>query len=308
MLLTGHTATWNLCAPIALPRAGYAAGVLDGRWIVAGGSYWTPEGKRRTTAVDALDAHCNCWSTLPSMPIAMSDAASVTIGNKLYVLGGADDAGSSRAVYDFDGKHWVHRQDMQLPEARMSGAAVTDGHRIYLLGGISTEGDYSSGLRSAWSMDPEHAKDGWRRLPDCPCDPRISFAATMLHGRILLFGGYRAAGSEHQNLADVWSYNLSTQAWTKAGMLPEGRRAMWASSVNDTVYLFGGYTDTFSADILAWRNGVAHPIAQLPQAVADAKFFPIGCYWYTVGGETAIHVRGAHTWAGSIPVLCKEKM
>lgn len=307
MLLIGSGTTWKACAPLALPRSGYAAGILSHRFIVAGGSYWTTQGKERTSLVGAFDPQCNCWLALPSMPVAISDAASVVVENQLFVIGGADRYGGSREVYAFDGDRWVHRSDMRLPEARMNGAAVTDGHRIYLMGGMSLEGNYSSGIRSFWSIDPADASRGWERLPDCPGPSRVAFAATWIGRRIIILGGYRAEGSEHENLTDIWSYDVRDKTWRMLGRLPEGRRAMWAFAVDHTIYLLGGYTDDFSSDILVWRDGKVIERKKLPEAVADAKFFRIGCNWYTTGGEVAIHIRGGHTWAGKISSSCEEK-
>jgi N-acetylneuraminic acid mutarotase len=198
-------------------------------------------------------------------------------------------------------------QDMQLPEARMNGAAVTDGHHIYIVGGISIAGDYSSGLRSVWSIDPEHVKEGWTRLPPFPFDPRMAFGASMLNKQLMLFGGLSAEGAEPHNLDDIWSYDTSTQTWSKVGVLPEPMRAMWAATEGNQVYLFGGYTNTFSSTILTWNNGRVTRFGTLPEPVADAQFFSIGCYWYTAGGETAIRQRGVHAWAGRFPAPCRKE-
>lgn len=75
---------------------------------------------------------------------------------------------------------------------------------------------------------------------------------------------------------------------------------MWAAASDGGVLLFGGYTDNFRAEILAVRDGAVFRIGDLPEAVADAGFFQIGPNWYTAGGETGQHIRGAHTWSGEI--------
>ncbi len=306
MLLVGHLASWSVRAPLPLPRAGYAAGLVHGQWIVAGGSYWSSQGKQRTAEASSYKVQCNCWQSAAPMPVTLSDASSVVINNMLYVLGGATDAGASRAVYRFDGKEWKHLSAMQLPEARMNAATVAIGTHIYLFGGITAAADYSSGLRSAWSFDVSHPQQGWTPLPECACKPRISLGAAALHGKIYLFGGYLAEGTNHTNLDDIWAYDPASRTWAAAGKLPEGRRAFWAAADNDAIYLFGGYTDTFSDDILVYCNNAVQPAGKLPEAVADARFFLSHHHWYTTGGEVGIRLRGAHTWAGTIPDVCKE--
>jgi N-acetylneuraminic acid mutarotase len=293
---------WTQHTPMPQPRAGYAAGVLSSRMIVAGGSFWMGETKQRTKAVDAFDPHCNCWSSLPPLPVALSDAAGVTVANTFYLLGGTDGKQGLRDVYVFDGSTWLRRDDLQLPEARLYGAAITDGHRIYVMAGISVLDDYASGIRTVWSIDPSHPKGGWQRLPDCDCDPRANAGAVAFSGSLWLIGGLRATTGDQQNLSDIRSFDLKTQRWKLAGSLPHGRRALWAGLAGDRILLFGGYTDRFCSDILTIRDGDVSYIGDLPEPVAAAAFLQIGAQWYTAGGEIGQHVRGKITWSGSIPI------
>ena len=289
---------WTACAPLPEPRAGYAAGVLAGRLIVAGGSSWIGGKKSQTAATDAYDPECNCWSRLPPLPAALSDAESVTVGGKLFVLGGAHRAEGLRQVYVFDGQSWTQRANMELPEPRLLGAAVTDGRRIFLLGGISRPGDYTSGLKTIWSIDLDDASRGWTALPELPGAARVSFGAVFESGRILVIGGYESDRAVRGNLQDIWSFNTSSRQWSRTGTLPEGRRAMAAIVAHREIFLLGGFTQDFSADILALSGNGAVRIGKLPQPVADAKFFAIGPRWYTTGGEIGIHIRGSQTWSG----------
>lgn len=297
---------WKARAPLPSPRAGYAAGVLNHGLIVAGGSAWTEGHKIQTAEANAFDPDCNCWSQLPSLPEALSDAESVTVGGQLFVLGGAQGERGLRHVYSFDGRQWRLRNDMELPEPRLLGAAVTDGKRIFLLGGISTPGDYTAGLKTAWSMDPAHPSNGWTPMPECPGAARATFGAVFVDGRILIAGGYDVGPARSGNLSDLWSFNISSRTWSSAGRLPEGRRAMAAIVVGNHVVLLGGFTHDFSADVLALGEKGAVLIGQLPQPVADIKFSPIGSRWYATGGEIGVRMRGSETWSGEIILPAAE--
>jgi N-acetylneuraminic acid mutarotase len=283
------------------PRAGYAIGALGSRMILAGGSFWTGLAKQRTSEVDTFEQTCNCWRPTAPLPIALSDSAGVTVGDTFYVLGGTDGKQGLQDVYAFDGATWAIKDDLRMPEPRVYGAAVADGHSIYIMAGISAPDSYASGLRSVWKIDPMHPSDGWHRLPDCRCDPRANAGAAVLSGSLYLIGGLRATPGEPQNLADIWSFDLKTQHWKLAGKLPQARRAMWAATTAGKILLFGGYTDRFCSDILVLENGTASHFGDLPEPVADAGFVQIGTQWYTAGGETGPHIRGATTWSGSIP-------
>jgi len=291
---------WAKLGSLPQPRSGYAIGSLASRMILAGGSYWTADVKQRTSKVDAFDTACNCWRSLAPLPVAISDAAGITVGKTFYVLGGTDGKSALQDVYAFDGANWVKRDDLRMPEPRILGSAVTDGRRIYILAGISDPNDSSSGLKSAWSIDPTHASGGWQKLPECSCEARATAGAAILSDSLYLIGGMRTTQGAAENLDDIWSLDLRTQRWKLVGKLPEPRRALWAASDGKAILIFGGYTDHFCGDVLAIENGTVSHYADLAEPVAVAGFVRIGGQWLTAGGETGVHVRGSITWSGTL--------
>src|SRR5215467_6512487 len=79
---------WRERASLPLPRTGYIGGVVDNRYVVAGGSYWVRDHKLWTSRVDIFDPHQNKWITATPLPEARGDAASVVVGNCLHAFGG----------------------------------------------------------------------------------------------------------------------------------------------------------------------------------------------------------------------------
>ncbi len=300
-ILSGASnAEWRECAPLPLARAGYAAGILGSRLVVAGGSFWLGETKTRVVSVDAYLPECNCWQPEAPMPSAISDAASTGVDGELFVLGGSSEAGATDKVYSFNGMAWRERPEMRLPEPRTNGMAVTAGHSILLIGGLQRPGDTLSGLKTSWVWDLHHANNGWKPLPPCPCSPRASAGAAIVNGKLLLAGGLRADQARIENLSDVWELDLERMVWVPVANLPEGRRAMWAAPSHEGLLLFGGYTNDFRREILLLRDGKTELIGHLPLSVADAKVFEIHGQWYISGGETAIHKRSSATWSGNL--------
>src|ERR1700682_2676203 len=80
--------TWTDRAPMPLPRAGYMAGELDGKLVVAGGSYWQDGKKHWSARTDYFDPAKNEWQPGAQMPEIMSDAACVAFQGSLYTFGG----------------------------------------------------------------------------------------------------------------------------------------------------------------------------------------------------------------------------
>ena len=288
--------TWHEAAPLPQARAGFAAGILGGQMIVAGGTYWSGADKIFDRRVDSYSPHCDCWSPRPAMPVAVSNTASVVVDDTLFVLGGGAAAGASREVYSFDGSIWRHRDDMRLPEPRWGGLALMADRQIYVLVGAKRAADTMSGLATGWTWDVDRPKTGWRPMPVFPGAPRISAGATLFQGKLLVIGGLQADQAELRNLEDIWEYNPRTGHWRRLDDLPEGRRAMAVASSSDGVLLAGGYTDDFRTDtamVFGVRSGSAAP---MPVAIADAPILTMGGRWYITGGETAPHRRNGRTF------------
>jgi hypothetical protein len=59
---------WRERAPMPRPRTGYMGGVINGRLIIAGGSYWENDQKLRTPRVDLFDPSSNTWQAGAPLP------------------------------------------------------------------------------------------------------------------------------------------------------------------------------------------------------------------------------------------------
>jgi N-acetylneuraminic acid mutarotase len=79
------TNTWDSSLPPA-PSAHVSgvAGVINGKFYVAGGASWSG---RVTNRLDVYDPVSNTWSTLAPMSIKRNGAAAAVLGGKLYVIG-----------------------------------------------------------------------------------------------------------------------------------------------------------------------------------------------------------------------------
>lgn len=292
---------WRTVAPVEPARAGYAAGVLNGRFILVGGSFWKDGEKRRVTDVDFYEPAANAWTKGPSAPIALSDTASTVIGDEFFMLGGTEGATARRQVYSLSHSKWRERPELILPEGRMNAVAVNDGQRIFLMAGLSKPGDFTSATKTVWSLDPTHPATGWQRLSDCPGNRRFIVTSAISGNQLYVFGGGKGTGpNSAENLDDIWALDLQSLRWRKMGSLPEPRRAMWAAPADGKILLFGGYTTQFSNEILAFDPATesTHRVGVLPGPIADAKFFQIGRTWITAGGEVGPKIRGSETWAG----------
>ncbi len=280
-----------------LPRAGCAVGACRSKVIVAGGTHWVDGKKFWVDRCDQLDPVTGQWESLPLLPHPVGDGASVAVADKFYVIGGGADGTGTTDVWCLDGKTWQAAL-APLPERRRSTAAVEHEGDIVVLGGQSgTPTDYASATNTVWRSGP----DGWQVLAPMPGAARIGFAAGVLGGRLVIAGGFTADGTGVRNLDEVLAYDFARNSWSAIGKLPQARRGITGVALPQAGLLaFGGYTDAFSAEVLAIDpvGGSVRVAGFLPKPVADARFALCAGRLVGVTGEDGMKMRWAD-WVSS---------
>lgn len=109
------TNTWTTLGPAPHSHARGAAGVINGRFYVAGG------GNRR---LDVYDPTTNTWKARADMPEARSGAGTV-LQNQLYVIGGVGSSGN-RAVFAYDPvtNTWKTRASLNVGRSSLAAASM----------------------------------------------------------------------------------------------------------------------------------------------------------------------------------------
>ena len=110
------TDTWTTLGPAPHPHAGGAAGVINGRFYVAGGG-----GNRR---LDVYDPVTNVWRARADLPEARGGTAGAVLQNKLYVIGGSGPSGN-RAVLAYDPvtNKWQTRASLNVGRTSLAAAS-----------------------------------------------------------------------------------------------------------------------------------------------------------------------------------------
>ena len=285
---------WREEAELPRPVAGYMAGVVHGKFIIAGGSYWENGQKRWSNLVQAFDPTTNQWTNFAPLPAARSDAAATTLNGDLYCFGGGSGkAVLTEAIVLHEGK-WSRVTEADLPQPRLFAVAVSSGGWIYLLGGISNAGNYTTMSNDLWRWRP--GEKAWETLASLPGPGRISHAVVVIDGDIYVLGGATTGSDDVENLKDAYRYDTRTGKWTRLPDLSVAKRAWCAVAVGERALVLGGYTDKY-VDTAYWYDPAQGltPSDSLPHALADAKFFRIGDVVVGAGGEAGPGVRGKWT-------------
>lgn len=280
-----------------LPRAGCAAGILDGKLVVAGGTYWQDGRKIWSDRVDCFDPIANRWEPAAPMPQVQGDAASAAFGGALYVFGGGVDGPAVASAWSFRRGSWSPLPQMALPEPRRSaGAAVLDG-RIYVLGGFAgTWTEFFPAASTFWAIE---AGGSWRTLAPVPAPARFGSAVAAVGDRIFVAGGCTPENGGVRNLDEILSYDPHIDRWSVAGRLPAACRAASGAAVGDRLVVIGGYTDRFESRIVNFdpETGRVSDAGRLPHALADARFMRLGSGIIGATGENGVRMRSPWTLA-----------
>lgn len=176
------TETWIFRAPMPDPRAGHAAGVIDGKVYVVGGE------RANSDRGDLwiYDPIADLWADGPSLPTPRVHPNAAVLGGELYVVGGysrAEGAAQSRAeVYDPVAETW--REVASMGTARWYAPVVALEGQLYVLGGQAAV----TFVADVERYDPQ--LDLWSYVESLP-EPLSNYSdsAVGLGKRLYLFSG-----------------------------------------------------------------------------------------------------------------------
>lgn len=192
------TDTWTQKAGMPTSRMGLATCAVNGKIYAIGGCKnfraWSKTISGNCLAsVEEYDPITDTWTKKADMPTPRAALGVGVVGGLIYVLGGTSDgrtACPAVEVYDPATDTWTSKGTM--PEPRCDLRAVIIGQKIYALGGLSggwpgfVDDSAVVFTKSVALYDP--ASNTWSQKPDMNVR-RADFAASVVDGRIYVFGG-----------------------------------------------------------------------------------------------------------------------
>jgi N-acetylneuraminic acid mutarotase len=294
----GQDLLWKEMADLPRSVAGYMAGVVHGKLVIVGGTYWENKQKHWSDLVQVYDPATNQWTNDAALPMPRSDAAAAVLNDDLYLFGGESGSDVRKDGLVLHQGKWSPVPDADLPEPRQFAGAIASGGYIYVLGGVPGS-DYGTVAATFWRWKPKMKK--WEVLPPLPGPGRISMAMAEVNGEIYTFGGATTGPKDVQNLGDAYRYDPGKRTWKRLPDLGIANRAWWAVGLGSRAVILGGYTNDFAADVYVYEQNNLEKTSPLLHPLADAKFFRIGDKIVGTGGEAAPGIRGKWTMEAEIP-------
>jgi N-acetylneuraminic acid mutarotase len=139
--LDDPNATWQAEASMPDPRSHFAYVNYNGQAYAIGGQHGNDAALVTVTTVNAYNPGSDSWSTLTSLPVAVSHIASAgfVLNGRIIVAGGETSNGNPTSrvtAYDPSKDSWTSLSN--LPSARFSGVGAAIGDDIFFTTGSST--------------------------------------------------------------------------------------------------------------------------------------------------------------------------
>lgn len=254
---------WSVTGSMTTARVGHASTLLaDGRVLVAGGHADTnPRGPILSSA-ELYNPSTGAWQAAANMPIAVADAAAVTLPNGTVLVAGG--AGFNTELYKPTTNTWTMGPRMPAANFGTTFAAMLPNGKVFVLGTSATSynprnqkwkalakpphidttrnnsttqlpnGDIATTetIQYACCM-PQNAITGpsvyhwatnkWATMPVPPKNPGLGVAVAALpNGNIIIAGGVVDYLWFPERVATVMEVNPATGVWTYDADLPNG--------------------------------------------------------------------------------------
>jgi non-specific serine/threonine protein kinase len=170
------------------------------------------------------------WRQLRALPWRRAAAAAVTLGGRVYVVGGVTAGGLARSmlVYDPRRDRW-HALPGPTPRQHLAAAAARG--RIYAVGGRIAGADTNVATVESWAPGERR----WR--PEAPLpERRGGTGAATVGGLVVSLGSESAQGTS----AAVYALDLRAGTWSRLPDLPTPRHGLGVVAFGDDVLAIGG--------------------------------------------------------------------
>ena len=170
---------------VFLYRYDAAGSLLDGGWLVTGGS--DKDDKVLSSVVKFAN---NQWQEHSSMPNGVRGHCQVTVGGNVFVIGGESDQRAVSSVYKLIGDSWTEISSIKI--ARTGHMCSVLNGVIYVMGGIG-DGEYLTSVETL-----PCGSDDWKEGPPLPGP--VTLGQSVVNGNtVLVMGGYISSGLNEGN-------------------------------------------------------------------------------------------------------------
>ena len=256
---------WSWGRPMPTYRSGAVAAMVGNKIYVIGGGYKKPDGKFKfLTTVELYYPDRDIWEKGPDMIMPHDYPGVAVLGDTIYIMGGhhpdATEGGPSKdpgfafcEMLNVEEGRWVEIAELSVPRFALKGAvldvynppsplrllsgqAYPSPKKIIATGGVAFTGNGLTEYDLIDIYDP--VSNTWNREESFSLPwPAAAHGLCLHKGRLCIFGGYSTDGIHTRAVC----YNEDAKEWARMPDIDKPRAAMGVASVNDSIYLVGGW-------------------------------------------------------------------
>lgn len=226
---------------------------------------------------------------IPAEPVGVASSAGlISIGTRLYHLGGFDGNSATNRVQIFDRTANRWSSGPPMPKAIMAGQSAAVGSKIYVAGGFDLDLAVSVGTLQVLDT----VSSTWSTLSPAPI-PVSGAAAASVGTKVYIFGGWTNPANGSTALTDqLQIFDTVANAWGAGPPLPLVVAGACAVVVGSDVYLIGGRisdgtmtnkVNIYDTNAKSWRLGM-----DILRGVSEASAGYINGRIYLVGGRLTV--------------------
>lgn len=247
-------ATETLPASIR-PRCFFSGAASGGKIYIVGGIVWgeNPGNLAVTASCEEWDPATGVVRSLPDMPVAVARPGVAVVGQRLYVIGGAQGENESRLktvqIFDIPTETWT--LGANLPVAREGHVFEYEG-KIYAPGGY----DGVSAIRDFQVYDP--ARNRWRLWSPLP-NKMSAHHGCVVNGQLYMFGDY-------EELDRTVVCDLKTKKWARIAVGYRPARHAALARAGEDIFVIGGNVQSSSPFLARIQHFSAKQLAEAPRS------------------------------------------
>jgi N-acetylneuraminic acid mutarotase len=200
------------------------------------------------------DPVADSWKALAPMPTKRGSPVAVTVGDRIYVIGGATTPpGTSEPAvhpqrphisvgtveeYDPATNTWRARRPMPTPRNHTT-AGVVNG-KVYVIGGRVGAAFISVGSNVDVVEEYDPATDTWGAVRARMPSARSAMASGVLGGRIYVTGGEGQTGQYMTTFRALEAYDPAANRWSVLPPMPVSRHGLAGAAIGNRIHMVSG--------------------------------------------------------------------
>ncbi len=246
---------WTKKKPMPLASHHVSFTEYKGKIYAFGGFVLPQSGPAGWVPIDKAweyDPATDSWKALAPLPTKRGSPVAVTVGDKMYVIGGSTPGPKETSV-PLPGTHWAlgsveeydpaantWRQRSPMPTSRNHAIAGVVNGKIYVIGGRVGAAGISAASNTNVVEQYDPATDSWGTVRARMPTARSAMASGVHGGRIYVTGGEFQDSQMMATFRSLEAYDPATNNWTILPNMPVGRHGLAGAVVGNRLHMVSG--------------------------------------------------------------------